>query len=73
MALLVFLKLKYQRQILKIEDMMKNLTAYMKQKNTVMPHGLHVNDKAYYMEKSTIFAYPQSDHALLHWKCVLRC
>ena len=46
MALLVFLKLKYQRQILKIEDMMKNLTAYMKQKNTVMPHGLHFNDKA---------------------------
>ena len=25
------------------------------------------------MEKATIFAYPQSDHELPHWKCVLRC
>ena len=30
--------------------------------------------KAYYTAKATIFAYPQSDHALPHWKCVLqRC
>ena len=25
------------------------------------------------MAKATLCAYPQSDHALPHWKCVLRC
>ena len=38
-----------------------------------MPHGCHIYSKASDMEKATIFAYPQSDHELPHWKCVLRC
>ena len=38
-----------------------------------MPHGSHIYAKAYDMEKATMFAQPQSDHALKHWKCVLRC
>ena len=38
-----------------------------------MPHGNHINAKAYYMAKPTMCAYPQSDHALPHWKCVIRC
>ena len=41
-------------------------------KNTVMPHGSHIYAKASDMEKATIFTYPQSDHAFLHWKCVFR-
>ena len=46
---------------------------YETYKNTVMPHGRHIYTKAYDMEKATMCAYPQSDHALPHWKCVLRC
>ena len=38
-----------------------------------MPHGRHIYAKSYDMEKATIFAYPQSDHALPHWKYVLLC
>ena len=38
-----------------------------------MPHGNHISAKASDMSKATMCAYPQSDHALPHWKCVLRC
>ena len=38
-----------------------------------MPHGRHIYVKAYDMAKSTMFEYPQSDHALPHLKCVLKC
>ena len=38
-----------------------------------MPHGRHIYAKAYDMANATMCAYPQSDHALLHWKCILRC
>ena len=38
-----------------------------------MPQGCHISAKAYDMEKATMCAYAQSDHALTHWKCVLRC
>ena len=38
-----------------------------------MPHGHHIYEKSSDMEKATMCAYPQSDHALTHWKCVLRC
>ena len=38
-----------------------------------MPHGRHIYSKAYDMAKLTICAYPQSDHELPHWKCVLGC
>ena len=46
---------------------------YETYKNTVMPHGHPIYAKAYDMEKATLCAYSQSDHALTHWKCVLRC
>ena len=38
-----------------------------------MPHGSHIYAKAPDMENATMCTYPQSDHALTHWKCVLRC
>ena len=38
-----------------------------------MPHGRHVYVIAYDMAKATMCANSQSDHALPHWKCVLRC
>ena len=46
---------------------------YETYKNIVMPHGCHIYAKASYMEKSIMCTYPQSDHALPRWKCVLRC
>ena len=42
-------------------------------KNTVMPHGIHVYAKSYDMANATMCTYPQSDHLLTHWKCVLQC
>ena len=38
-----------------------------------MPHGIHIYATASDMENATMCAYHQSDHALPHWKCVLRC
>ena len=38
-----------------------------------MTHGSHIYAKAYDMEKATMCAYLQSDHALPHCKCVMRC
>ena len=38
-----------------------------------MPHGRHIYSKSFNMVKAAMCAYPQSDHALPHWKCVLRC
>ena len=38
-----------------------------------MPQGRHIYAKASDMERATICSYPQSDHALSHRKCVLRC
>ena len=38
-----------------------------------MPHGRHIYAKASDMENDTMCTYPHSDHALPHWKCVLRC
>ena len=40
-------------------------------KNTVMPNGRNIYAKASNMAKATICAYPQSDNALPHWKCVI--
>ena len=37
-----------------------------------MPHGSHIYAKAYDMAKATMFAYPQSYHALPNWKCIMR-
>ena len=38
-----------------------------------MPHGHRIYAKAYDTAKEKMCAYSQSDHALPHWKCVLRC
>ena len=38
-----------------------------------MPHGRHIYANSSDMEKATICSYPESDHALPHWKYVLRC
>ena len=42
-------------------------------KNTVMPDRHYIYAKASDMENTTICAYPYYDHALPHWKFVLRC
>ena len=39
----------------------------------MIPHGRYVYAKSSDMEKSTMRIYPQSDHALPHWKFVFRC
>ena len=38
-----------------------------------MPHGRHMYAKSSDMAKSTMCTYPQSDHAIPHWECVLGC
>ena len=38
-----------------------------------MPHGSHIYAEASSMEQATMCTYLQSDSALPHWKCVLRC
>ena len=38
-----------------------------------MPYGSHIYANAYDISKVTMRAYPQSDHELPQWKCVLRC
>ena len=38
-----------------------------------MPHGHNIYAKASDMAKAKMCAYPQSDNALPHWKCVFRC
>ena len=51
----------------------KQICIYETYKNTVMPHERYIYAKAYDMVKAKICANSQSDHALPHWKCVLRC
>ena len=38
-----------------------------------MPHGRNIYAKVSDMAKGKMCTYPQSDNALPHWKCVLRC
>ena len=38
-----------------------------------MPQRRHIYAKAYDMEKATVCAYTQSDHAIPHWKYLFRC
>ena len=45
---------------------------YTTYKNTVIPHGRHIYAKASDMANATMCTYTQSEHALPHWKCVLR-
>ena len=42
-------------------------------KNIVIPHGRHIYDEVSDTENATMCTYSQSDHALPHWKYVLRC
>ena len=51
----------------------KKICIYETYKNTVMPHGRHIDAKDSDMAKATMFVYPQSDHALPHWKFVMQC
>ena len=46
---------------------------YTTYKNTVMPHGSHIYTTASDMANATMCTYPQSEHSLPHWKCVLQC
>ena len=50
----------------------KKFFIYETYQNTVNTHGRHIYSKASDMVKATIFAYPQSNHALPHWKCLLQ-
>ena len=38
----------------------------------MIPHGRHIYAKASDMENDTMCTYPQYDHALPHWKFLLR-
>ena len=38
-----------------------------------MPHGRHIYAKSSDMANAKMCTYPQSDYALPHCKCVLRC
>ena len=38
-----------------------------------MPHAHHIYAKKSDIANATMCTYPQSDHALPRWKCVLRC
>ena len=74
---------KRDRYLKKLKDKIQNSQSrrsgekshriYETYRNTVVPHGSHIYAKASDMEKATMFTYPHSDHALPHWKCVLRC
>ena len=46
---------------------------YTTYKHKVMPHGRHIYAKASDMANAKMCTYPQSEHALPHWKCALRC
>ena len=37
-----------------------------------MPHGRQIYNKVSDMERAKMCAFPQSDHTLSHWKCVMR-
>ena len=46
---------------------------YETYKNKVMQHGSNIYAKEYDMSKATMCTYPQSYHALPHWKYVFCC
>ena len=50
----------------------KSHHVYETYKNKVMPHRHHIYAKASDTAKAKMCTYPQSDHALTHWKFVLR-
>ena len=52
--------------------MKEQICIYETYKNIDMPHGRHIYSKSASMEKATMCAYPQSEHALPHWKGVMQ-
>ena len=73
----------YDRYLKKLRDKIQNAQSrssgekahhiYTTYKNTVMPHGRHIYANASDISKAIICSYPHPDHALPHWKFVLRC
>ena len=60
--------------MLKTEGLVKKqIHIYETNKNTVLPHGRHIDAKAYDMAKATMCANSQYDNSLPHWNCVLIC
>ena len=51
----------------------KEHSIYETYKNTVIPHGRHIDAKASDTENATMCTYPQYDHSLPNWKCILWC
>ena len=67
-------KLKYKSQNSQSRSSSeKSHHIYETYKNTVMPHGRDIYAKASDMSKAKMYTYPQSDHAIPHWKCVFQC
>ena len=65
---------KIKAKMLKAEGLVrKHITKNTTYKNTVMPNGCHIYAKASDMANATMCTYPQYDHSLPHWNCVLRC
>ena len=65
----IFKNLWILAKILKTEGLGKNQNRiYETYKNTVMPHGHNIYAIEYHMDKATMCAYSQSNHALPHWK-----
>ena len=60
--------------MLKTEGLVKKAHhVYETYKNTVMPHVRHIYAKSSDMAQAKMCAYPESDNALPHCKCVFRC
>ena len=60
--------------MLKTEGLVKKLICiYETYKNTVITYWRHIYSKVTYTAKAKMCKYPQSDHALTNWKCVLQC
>ena len=57
--------------MLKKEGLGKKNCIYETCKNTMMPHGRHIYAKEHDTAKERMCTYPQSDHALPHWKYLL--
>ena len=66
-------KLKDQSQNAQSRSGEKAHQIYTTYKNIVMPHVSHIYATASDMANATMCPYPQSEHSLPHWKCVLRC
>ena len=65
-------KLKYQSQNSQSRRYdEKSHHIYETYRNTAIPHGRHIYAKASDMAQDTMCTYPQSTHALPHWKCLL--